>query len=66
MKKKNRKVLATAAPRITPQLELEQELKAIERAGKRISRSRESALAFLQKAGIADGRGRLAKRYRSK
>lgn len=40
------------------------ELEAIDRAFERVSRTRQSALSFLKRAGIVDKQGRLAKAYR--
>lgn len=43
----------------------EQELKAMKAYVKKISSSKEDSLDFLQRAGIADKKGGLAKPYRS-
>ena len=50
-----------------PQLdkkEIEAELRAMRKQGKKIRSSKKSALAFLVRAGICDKNGRLTKHYR--
>lgn len=43
----------------------EQELKAMKAYAKKIASSKEDSIAFLQRAGILDKKGELAKPYRS-
>lgn len=44
---------------------VEQEVKAMKAYAKKISASKEDSIAFLQRAGILDKKGELAKHYRS-
>ena len=43
---------------------VQMEVDAIDRAFERVSKTRESAVSFLKRAGILNGQGRLAKAYR--
>lgn len=57
----------TRAPksRKQPLSKVDKEIAAIDAYVKKISKSKEASLAFLQKAGILDKNGELAKHYRS-
>ena len=48
----------------TAKKEIQKQLRAIRKQGEKAAATRQSALAFLVRAGIYDKKGRLAARYR--
>ena len=55
----------TTKSRKQPLSKVDKEIAAIDAYVKKISKSKEASLEFLQKAGILDKNGDLAKHYRS-
>lgn len=51
--------------RSKPMSQADKELKAMKAYVKKITSSKEDSVAFLQRAGILDKKGELAKQYRS-
>lgn len=64
MKTNNTKSCLRSASALDTSINVEEEVRAIHRAGREIAKSQESARAFLHKAGIVTAKGNLSKKYR--
>lgn len=64
MKSVTNGTVLTAASRSETTRRVERDLHAMDRTFKKVSKSKKTAVAFLQRAGILDSTGKPAKRYR--